>query len=220
MSSDFLLPGMFDELRAANASDLHIAGLDALGLATDPASVIPNDMVLTDDGPAQWAHEQLPQFGPPFVKYTVERLTALERAMTHALEKWSYTPTTQRVFATMQTTAAGGIDTTTQGNAYLVEPPPGMTFALHRIFIGASPQNFGGLYSNAGSWWELRINGQTWDGNSMVAPNGIPIVRTWGTRDALHVRDGEQLTLFMSGGPANTRIDVMMQGTFKRSSDA
>lgn len=162
--------------------------------------------------------EELPQWGPPFVKFVDHRISELEKKVEKALEKWSYETTTDIFIASMNTDASGNISAATNKNATLYEPPPGFTFALHRLIIRDGTHNFGSPYTNAASWWELQVNGETIDGNSMVPGQGqLPIVGTWGTRDALRVRDGQILSFFMNGGPATTGIFIVGQGSLDRT---
>lgn len=220
MSDDFLLPGVFDSLVRGDASALHLAGLENPHVAYDPVDVFPDDTVLIDPEGAP-PREHLPQFGPPFVKFVDDRFTRLERLVERLMEKWSYEPVTAFFVASVQTTAAGGLSLNTTPNCSLYEPPPGFTFALHRLTIftgGTTGNTFATPYTLAASGWELRVNDQLVDGNSMISGQGqLPIVATWGTRDAPRIRDGEVLSLFMVNGPASTLITVKGQGTLDRT---
>ena len=198
---------------------LHLAGLDGLPGAFD-LQAYGYDSELEVDTPRVQEHEHLPQLGPPFVAFVHERFTELDRKITRALERWSYEPRTDVFIASMQTSGAGGIDIATNDKATLYEPPPGFTFALHRFVIFDTAHTLGTPYTGAGSWWELRINNEMVDGNPMVSGQGqLPAIATWGTRDAIRVRDGEVLSLFMSGGPTNTRLVVKGQGTLDRTAE-
>lgn len=170
------------------------------------------------DVPAFLPGMKLPQFGPPFVRAVMERFDAMEAIADKLISRWAYEPQTVIFVASMQTTGTGGLSLATVANSSLYEPPPGFTFALHRLFIKPAGYTFGTPYTNAGSYWELRVNDEAVDGNSMISGQGqLPTVLTYGTRDAPRVRDGEVLSLFMSGGPASAEITVKGQGTFDRT---
>lgn len=202
---EFLLPGVFDPLRGSDEAILHQAGMDYASIAADPAD---------DYG------RQLPQFGPPFVRYVHERFNAMDKAMDKALAKWMYEPVTVFIIASMQTDGSGNLGQTVQGNTLLWETPPGQTLALHRLTIRDVAHTFGAPYTNAASYWELRVDNEMIDGHSMVSGVGqLPVVVTYGTRDAPHIRDGEGLSLFMSGGPINTQVVVKGQGTLDRTAE-
>lgn len=209
MSYDgFLLPGVFDPLTGSDEASLHEAGLDAVQVRHDP----------TDDFGIQ-----LPQFGPAFVPFVHQRISELEAKIDKALGKWSYEPTTAVIFAAMNSDANGNVGRTLQGNSILYEPPPGFTLALHRLTINVGGFNFGTPFTVAAGYWELRVNDEAMDGGSLVANAGsFPVARTWGTRDALRVRDGEVLSLFVSGTGtfANKSLTVRGQGTLERNPEA
>jgi hypothetical protein len=196
-------------------------------VATDQTSDFPNDPSLSVDGPPQWAREDkaLPKFGPAFVPFIDGRITDLERTVQRLLEKWQFEPVTVVMPFSLQTTATGGIDVTTVPNSVLYEPPAGFTLAVHRFSMRVGGpfnvgSNFGNPFTGAGGYWEVRANGDMIDGGSLVANVGsLPVVRTWGTRDAPRIRDGELFTLFMAGGPTNVQIVGRVQGTYDRTTE-
>ena len=206
----FLLPGLFDAVQEADAATLHEAGLDDRYIRHDP----------TDD-----YGTQLPQFGPAFVPFVHQRISELEEKIDKALGKWSYEPVTVVLFGSMNADSNGNIARNLQSNAILYEPPPGFTLALHRLTISCTGNNFGTPFNVAAGYWELRVNDEMLDGGSLVAPaagvtgGSFPVARTWGTRDALRVRDGEVLSLFVSGTNtfAGKSVTVRGQGTLDRT---
>lgn len=217
---EFLLPGLFDNLALGDESDLHQAGFDYSGIAQDQRDIFPDDFVLTPDNPPG---EQLPQFGPPFVRYVHDRFTRMDRLMAKMLARWSYEPTTVVIFGAMNADANGNINRSITPNAILYEPPPGFTLALHRLTISAGGNNFGTPFTVAAGYWELRVNDEMLDGGSLVSGAGsFPVARTWGTRDALRVRDGEVLSLLVSGTNtfAGKVVTVRGQGTLERQAES
>jgi hypothetical protein len=216
MSSYYLLPGEFDAIPNPDEVALHQGGYD-LATTDNP---FPNDPGLLTDGPEQWSREQLPQFGPAFVRYVYDEFGKVQEALDRSLAKWSYEPTTAVIFGSMNSDANGNISRGVQGNAILMEPPPGFTFALHRLVISVAGYNFGTPFNAAGAYWELRVNDEMMDGGSLVANVGsFPVAYSRGTRDAVRCRDGEVLSLFVSGTAAfaNKSITVRGQGTLDRN---
>jgi hypothetical protein len=227
--SDDLLPGFFLDFADADsvAVALHLAGADSASVREDSPDVFGNDPVITStDGPSQWNREQLPQFGPSFVSYTHERFDRIEKLIEKHLARWSYEPVTVVLVASMQTDGSGNVGRGVQANSILYEPPPGFTLALHRFSILNGGNNFGTPFNAAAGYWELRVNDEMIDGASLEAPAAgkvggtLPVVKTWGTRDAPRIRDGEVMSLFMSGGPVSQKLTVKGQGTLERQPES
>jgi hypothetical protein len=215
--NEFYIPGTFDptETWPENELTLHQGGLDQIAPAYDPNTilegaigydpfdaVIPSDQTQLDVEP-----KSLPQWGPPFIKFVDDRMTELEKRVIKELEKWQF----------QSRTPAGLLDV--GGNELRVyAPPPGFTMALHRLVILADGSNAGTPFTAAGGYWELRVGNEAISFGSFVAAQGsLPVEKTWGTRDAPRIRDGEVATLFMSAGPASKRITVKGQGTLDRT---
>ncbi len=220
--SEFGIPGTFDPTESwpENEMTLHEGGADGIAPASDPITALAGGLGygIIPGIPNEIEKKELPQWGPPFVAFVDGRISELERAMAKAIEVWSYRSRTDIFIASMNTDGSGNISPATNPNSTLYEPPPGFTFALHRISIVDAGHTLGSPYTAAGSYWELRINNQTVEGNSMISGQGqLPTFGTWGTRDALRVRDGEILSFFMSGGPTNTMITIKGQGTLDRT---
>lgn len=162
--------------------------------------------------------QQLPQWGPPFIKFVDERISALEKSVIKELEKWQYQSTTEVFVAGPKTDGSGNINTSISDKAEIFSPPPGFTLALHRISLKNTANNFGTPFTAAGGYWELRVNEEFIDGGSLVSGQGsLPVVKTWGTRDAPRIRDGEVLSIFMNAGPASATIFIKGQGTYDRT---
>lgn len=222
----FGIPGTFDPTEdwPANEQTLHQAGADQIAPAYDPITALtggigldPYDVYPSEDTQLDIEKKELPQWGPPFVKFVDDRMTELERKVIRELEKWQFQTRTDFFVAGMQTDGSGNISAINP-NCNLYEPPPGFTFALHRIGIFLDGSTFGTPFTGAGDYWELRINGEAIDGGSLVSGQGsLPVVKTWGTRDALRVRDGEILSIFVVGVTANKRITVKGQGSLDRT---
>lgn len=226
MADGPLLPGFFLDFSDADSVALHLAGADRAAIREDTPDKFGNDPLLTPADTEQWDREHLPQFGPSFVSYTHERFDRIERLIERQLARWSYKPVTVVIVASMNTDAGGNLGRGVQANSILYEPPPGFTLALHRLSIKAGGSNFGTPFNGAAGYWELRVNDEMVDGASLEAPavgktGGIlPVVKTWGTRDAPHIRDGEVMSLFMSAGPASQSITVKGQGTLERQPES
>jgi hypothetical protein len=225
---EFYIPGTFDptETWPENEQTLHQGGLDRIAPAFDPNTLLtgaigvdPYDTVYpTGDTQLEIERKQLPQWGPPFVKFVDDRITELEKKVIEKLEKWQFETQTYYAVASLNTDASGNIGNSVQDKSYLITPPPGWTVALHRIGIFVDGSTFGQPFTAANAYWTLRIGNEDIEGGSMVSTVGsLPVVRTWGTRDALRIRDGEIMTLFMSLGPASKRVTVKMQGSVDRT---
>jgi hypothetical protein len=227
----FLFPGIFDVIPDGSPIAFHEAGLDRLSVMYDPQDIFPQDPYLETETPEMRAREKMPQWGPNYVAAVHEQISAVDQKLdqlrTAALRRWSYEPTTEVFIGSMQTSAAGVIDTPSSDKAMLFEPPPGFTLALHRftikVFDPSNTQagsNFGNPFNVAAGYWELRVNGDFVDGGSLVANAGsFPAVKTWGTRDAIRIRDGEVLSLFVNGTAtlANKTLSIRGQGTYDRT---
>jgi hypothetical protein len=221
-TNEFGIPSAFgSDPDEATLAALHVAGFDAVQIRYDAVDIFPNDIDLAPD-PAVWESERLPQFGPQFVRFVNERFGKLEKLMLDSMERWQWEPVTAVYPASMNTDGTGAVGRNVQNNAVLAEPPPGFTFKVHRFSIFAAGFTFGAPFNGAGGYWELRINDEFVDGGSLVTPAAgvaggiLPVVKTWGTRDAIPVRDGEVLSLFMSGGPATTKLTCKTTGTLDR----
>lgn len=230
----FLLPGVFDPLPDGNPAAFHEAGFgyEHLSVMFDPVDVFPNDTDLYQEGVEESLgiaqREQLTQWGPNFVAAIHEHLSEIDRKLDEDrkrhLERWSFEPVTLVITSAMQTTATGGVDQTTVGSAEIFSPPPGFTFALHRMTISNGGNNFGTPFNSAGAYYEIRVNNEMVDGDSLVAAagqysKGLPVARTWGTRDAPRIRDGQVLSLFVNAGPTSQKIVINTQGTYDRSAE-
>lgn len=227
---EFWSPGTFDPTESwpVNERTLHQGGLDGIDPAYDAnhyalTGIIgfdPSDYIIPSGESQLDIEKELPQWGPPFVKFVDGRITALEKKVEKALEKWQFETQTYFNVASLNTDASGNIGTGVQDKANILTPPPGFTLALHRIGIFPDGSNFGTPFTAAGAYWELRIGNETIDGGSMVSAVGsIPVVKTYGTRDALRVRDGEVLSFFMSAGPASKRITLKLQSSVDRTTE-
>jgi len=211
----------------------HEGGLDQIDPAFDQVSAQvlagaigydPTDLTHPSIDTRQDIEQQLPQWGPPFVKFVDHRISELEKLMHKAMEKWAYETVTMRSVASGQTSGTGGINLGNSPNSSLVIPPPGFTAAIHRmeVVLPGSAFTFAAPFNGAGSYWELRLNNEAIDGGSLVAaavlrPFGLPFVLTYGTRDAPRVRDGEVLSFFLNAGPNNQQITIKTQFSYDRT---
>ena len=226
---EFFFPGTFEvepPYREGTPENMHLAGLDGIDPAYDANNAAltgvigfdPMDLISPSLDTREDIEHELPQWGPPFVKFVDGRISDLEKKVNEAIEKWSFQTQTYFNIASLNTDASGNIGTGVQDKANILEPPPGFTIALHRFSIFPDGSTFGTPFTAAGAYWELRIGNETIDGGSMVSGVGsIPVVRTYGTRDALRIRDGEILSFFMSAGPASKRITLKMQSSVDRT---
>ena len=332
---EFFFPGTFEvepPYREGTPENMHQAGLDGIDPALDGNHSALTGLIGFD--PYDYAHpsldtredieKELPQWGPPFVKFVDGRITDLEKKVMKELEKWQFQTITEFFNVGVNTDANGNVNPTANDKATLFSPPPGFTLALHRLVILADGSNFGspfgapgstqdtegstaaaptafstivslaggapvagnynitgavwqsgtpdanvangaihaganvynipstntpqyvtinnvplaagaaiGLFvggSNGGAgaiyngdiqatlvgttgYWEARVNGEMIDGNIV----NLPFVKSWGTRDAPRIRDGEVLSLFMSGGPVSKRLTIKGQGSYDRT---
>lgn len=227
MEEEYLLPGLFLNLTSADETALHLGGLDSPAIAHDAPDVFGNDpQISADDGRVIGDREHLPQFGPAFVRFVHEHFSETDKLIERLLAKWTYEPQTVLFGASLQSDASGNVDRNVQGNAAIYEPPPGFTLGLHRLTIANGGNNFGTPFNVAAGYWELRVNDEMIDGGSLVAPaagiagGSFPVVKTWGTRDAPRVRDGEVMSFFMSGGPVSKKISIRGQGTLERQPES
>jgi hypothetical protein len=235
---EFFIPGTFEvepPYREGDPENLHQGGLDTIDPAYDPIHTgiltgaigfDPADYASTSLETQQDIEPNLPQWGPPFVTFVDKRITELEKKVDKAIERWSFEPVTAFYMASVQTTATGGLDQATTPNCIFLEPPPGFTFALHRLEVltPGTAFTFASPFNGAGSYWEFRVNNEARDGGSLVAnaplrPFGLPFVVTYGTRDAPRVRDGEIGSLFLNAGPNSTKITIKAQGTLDRTQE-
>jgi len=223
---EFFIPGTFDTEPPnveGNPVNLHQGGLDQIAPASDPITELtgaigydPYDLLYPSaDTQLTVEKKSLPQWGPPFIAFVDDRITELERIMTNELKKWQFQTVTFCKAVSLQTDSSGNIN-----NGILFECPVGFTFALHRISIKPSGSNFGTPFTTAG-YFEIRVNTDMVDGSQIgTSPlPSYPIVKTWGTRDAIRVRDGEILSLFMVTGPTSSQITVHLQASFDRTTE-
>ena len=204
----------------SDAEIFHLAGLDGLPRAFDPQVAPAYDPSLSVETQRVRDREHVPQLGPDFVTFVHDRFTKLDELMTRALMKWSEKPTTFFAFATFNSDGSGNVTRAIAGSSVFLEPPPGWTMTIHRLSIQVSGSTFGAPFTGAGGYWELRVNDEAIDGGSLVSGSGsFPVVRTWGTRDAPHVRDGELASLFVSGGPVSKAYTLKAQGTQVREAE-
>jgi hypothetical protein len=233
--AEFYAPGTFDptEGEVANEYSLHQGGLDQIDPAYDAthqnllAGVLgfdPADVYAPSLDTELTIEKELPQWGPPFVKFVDGRISELEKKVEAAIEKWQFQTQTVVFGSSAQTTAAGGLDQVTTPNCIFLSSDPGWTFAIHRfeVTVPGTAFNFATPFNGAGAYWELRVNNEARDGGSLVlnAPQrafGLPFIIAYGTRDAIRVRDGEIASLFLSAGPASTKIQIKCQASMDRT---
>lgn len=210
---EFGVPGTFQ-----NSGMLHLAGLDGIDPAIDypvAPGFDPSDLDTPSEETQLQIEKALPQWGPPFVKFVDERLSALEKAVEEAILKWSFQTRTDYFVSSAQTDGSGNIADQT---CFIYKPPPGFTLALHRLVILADGSNAGTPFTAAGGYWEIRVGGEAISFGSLVSGAGsLPVEKTWGTRDAPRIRDGEVATFFMSAGPISKRITLKGQGSLDRT---
>ena len=234
-SPEFFFPGTFEvepPYREGTPENLHLAGLDGIDPAGDQSVAAltgiigfdPMDLISPSLDTREDIEHELPQWGPPFVKFVDGRITDLEKKVDKQIEKWQFESQTAIYESSVQTTGSGGLDQVTTPNCILFQAVPGFTFALHRLEVTAPGTNFtfAAPFNGAGAYWEFRVNNEARDGGSLVAaaalrPFGIPFILPYGTRDAIRIRDGEVASLFLSAGPANTKINIKCQGTLDRT---
>lgn len=227
---EFFFPGTFDDeppVIEGNPVRMHQGGLDGIDPSFDAvnSSVLagaigydPSDLSIPSLDTRQSIEEELPQWGPPFVKFVDEKISRLEKKVERALERWSYETQTFIDQNSFNTDGSGNVGSNPANAPIIIASNPGFTYALHRAIILLDGATFGSPFTGAGDYWEFRINGETVDGRSLVSGQGsLPVVITYGTRDALRIRDGENLTFFASGLTANKRMTVKVQCSVDRT---
>lgn len=223
--TEFGMPGTFDPTESwpANEQTLHQGGLDGIAPAYDPGIAIgfdPMDVLMPSLETESEIEPNLPQWGPPFIAFVDKRITDLQKQVEKAMEKWQFETVTLVKSVSLQTDSSGNINSSLAGAGILFECATGFTFALHRISIKNAGNNFGSPFASAG-YFEIRVDEDMVDGSQIGASPlpSYPIVKTWGTRDAIRVRDGEVLKLFMSGGPTSQQVTVRIQGSYDRTTE-
>lgn len=226
---EFFFPGTFDDeppVVEGNPVNLHQAGVDGIDPAYDAGhsaltGVIgfdPYDYVYTSEETRQNIEKELPQWGPPFVKFVDGRITELEKKVEKALEKWQFETQTFVEQNSFNTDSSGNVGANPANAPIIIATNPGWTYAIHRVVILLDGSTFGSPFTAAGAFWELRVNGETIDGASCVSGQGsLPKILTYGTRDAPRVRDGENLTFFANALTANKRMTVKVQASVDRT---
>lgn len=226
---EFWSPGTFDptEEWPANERTLHLAGLDGIDPAYDAGhsaltGIIgfdPADYIQTSEETQLDIEQNLPQWGPPFVKFVDGRITDLEKKVNKAIEKWQFETQTFVIESSFNTDGVGNVGSNAANAPVLIQANPGWTYAVHRYIILLDGSNFGTPFTIANGYWELRYNGvETVDGGSLTSGQGsLPVVKTYGTRDALRVRDGENLTFFLFNASATKRVTVKLQCSVDRT---
>lgn len=117
---------------------------------------------------------------------------------------------------------AGGNSTRASGDATsnagvtipVYQIPAGYTFRLHRLTLHPDGFTFGSPYVNATGYVNIVRGNLVQDGISFASP-GMPLVWSAGTADAIDFTNGEDVGLFISGGPASVTVSVRMQGTLE-----
>lgn len=97
--------------------------------------------------------------------------------------------------------------------------PAGYRLRLHRAVFVPDGYTFGSPFTAAAGFLELRRNGLMqaglgFAGTSVLAP-GLPAVLLAGSADGIEYLDGEDVQLYVSGGPASTSLSVRLQGTLQ-----
>lgn len=114
----------------------------------------------------------------------------------------------ERVRAPAQT------ETDVNGNATIDEVykvPVGMEFRLTRLLVAVDGKSYASMFTNANGSVEIRRNGDTLiDGFNLS--QGIP--NSWSASGAAapHFRNGERVTVVLTGGPASTGFSVKLEG--------
>ncbi len=85
-----------------------------------------------------------------------------------------------------------------------------MEFRLCRVVVEADGFSYQALFTAAGGSVEIQRGGQREDGYNLSA--GLPNVWTAGSGSAPHYKNGENVTVVVAGGPANTNVNVRIQG--------
>lgn len=111
---------------------------------------------------------------------------------------------------------SGNFKTDGAGLGFLDElyvAPQGYEARIYRWIVanvdGSSP---GARFQSAAGWIELQADEQRIDWIPLAAPGGIPDKLTWSTNQGPVIANGQRLSVFISGGPVSTNIEVRIQG--------
>lgn len=202
-------------LAGAGNPELTRDELDAFGNDPYISGIMPPSVERQEE-----RQEHLPQFGPAFVPFVHERFSRLDKELSRLSEIHQWKPQTITFVGSMNSDSSGNIGVTTSGSRFY-SVPSGFTLAIHRIFLAADGYTYGVPFTGAGGYWELRVDNVAISGGSLVSGSGsIPVEKTWGTRDAPHVRDGSTISLFMASGPVSKNVTIQGQGTLERNPEA
>src|SRR5215475_8840575 len=89
----------WDAEPSANEAELHQGGLDHIDPAFDAThynllagaiGLDPADPFTPSEDQRLTIEKQLPQWGPPFVKFVDHRISELEKLMNKAMERWQF----------------------------------------------------------------------------------------------------------------------------------
>lgn len=86
----------------------------------------------------------------------------------------------------------------------------GMEFRLTRVLVEADGYSYAAMFTNAAGAVTIQRGGQVLDGYNLAT--GIPNAWTGGSADAPRYRNGEKVDVVVVGGPANTNVNVRIEG--------
>lgn len=88
--------------------------------------------------------------------------------------------------------------------------PLGMDFRLNFVHVSLDGYSYASMYKSAAGRLSILRNGQELDGFNLAA--GIPNTWAEGASSAPHFRNGETVTIRITGGPASTNLGVLIEG--------
>jgi hypothetical protein len=169
------------------------------------ASLVPPPTVQAQPG-------SIPEAGPAFIRFVSSRFAAAELLMTRLVEHLA--PTDQTYVPSWSGELDGSGNLALNAAAFFTVEP-GFEFSLHRLAVNVDGYTWGSPYTNTAGFVTVTRDGQVVDGANLT--NGLPLIFTWGTRDAPKFRAGETIQLQVGTGPANKRIEFVPQGTMSRA---
>lgn len=156
----------------------------------------------------------IPEFGPAFVRFIVDRFGAMERLLARVLDHLAKRPNDVQRFA-----RSGSTDNTGLLTQIIYESAPGQRFELHSLSVEADGYTYAVPFNGAGGMIELKMQDTTVDGASLVSGasggTSLPCRFYYGRLQGIVVEDGERLTVKITSGPASKTITMWARGSLE-----
>jgi hypothetical protein len=119
-----------------------------------------------------------------------------------------------------RTIRAGDMQPTSAAGYLLLQSvyrvPAGLELALHRLLVTADGYTPAAPYTNANGYLQVLRSGEVVDFTNLTGTGSIPILSTDPDSQASRFRNGETIDVELVGGPASTRVKVLVQGWLSR----